>query len=242
MATLLFYKSPVLLNREEHKSLQYQASSDFSFSQNVNSVPVTGVEFFEASRDFPVLFSKDNNGDYFPLALLSLTEDSHPLCAESGDWGERYVPAFIRRYPFALTDDKNVCLDESAPHFNDENGLPLFTEEGETSETLNSVISFLDQFDQQHAQTVNFCSSAKDNDLFEPFNMQVMITKDQPLRLDGLFVLNEEQLNKLPKTEVNKWFKNGWLAWSYAHLHSLGSLKRMVSRHTKSVLEAAEAT
>lgn len=240
MPTLLFYNDPLLLNREEHKSLHYQASSDFGFTKEVNSVPLTGIEFFEASRDFPVLFSCDDNGDYFPLVLLSLTANSHPLCSDSGDWGELYVPAFIRRYPFALTEDKNVCLDKSAPHFSETEGKALFSEDGSPSETLDAVITFLDQFDQQHAQTVQFCASAKEHDLFEPFNMQLMVAKDQPLRLDGLFTIKEEQLNKLPKTEVNKWFKNGWLAWSYAHLHSLGALRRMLNRHTKSVLETSE--
>jgi hypothetical protein len=97
MSSLLFYSEPAALNRDQHKDLRFTASSDFGFSSSVNSVPMTGIEFFEASRDMPVLFSKDEQGNYFPLALLSLMNDGHNFLKEEGKWDDCYVPAFIRR-------------------------------------------------------------------------------------------------------------------------------------------------
>jgi hypothetical protein len=223
MNSLLFYQKPVRLNREEHNLLKFQSSNAYGFAESVNSVPLNGIEFFQTSRHLPVLFSCDASGDYFPIALLSLHDKQHFLGNPEGEWGEVYVPAFIRRYPFAMSDDQTVCFDQSAPHF-DEAGESLFTEDGEQSDTLNRVIEFLVSFDQAHQQTRAFCEAAKEQNLFKPFNIQVMVKANEPLRLNGLFVINEEVFSGLPKTVVNKWFKSGWVAWVYAHLHSLATL------------------
>ncbi|PJE78156.1 hypothetical protein CI610_02916 [invertebrate metagenome] len=242
MATLLFYKKPALLNRELHKTLRFKASSDYSFTEHINSVPLTGIEFFEASRDMPVLFSKDEKGDFLPLALLSLLKDGHRQLGESGSWTDTYVPAFVRRYPFALTDDGNVCLDEEAPHFSHKEGELLFNEEGNNSETLTAIVNFLNHYDQQYKNTRAFCAACKEQALFTPFNLQVMLGKKKPLRLEGLFAIDEKKLTVLPEDKVSGWFRSGWLAWSYAHLHSLGALNRLVKRQRQESPSEEEIT
>ncbi|NRB41649.1 MAG: SapC family protein [Pseudomonadales bacterium] len=241
MSTLLFYKEPVALNREQHKAIKFTAQKDYGFTKDTNSVPLTGIEFFEASRDYPVLFSKDDNGEYFPLALLSLLDGDHHLVDDKGQWDDIYIPAFIRRYPFALTDEGTVCFDAKAPHFESDDGKALFNEEGENSEALSNAINFLNHFDAQHKHTRAFCEAAKESDLFKAFNVQVMVEKDKPLRLEGLYIIDEEKLGQLSEDQVNNWFKQGWLAWSYAHMHSLGAIRRLVKRQQNDVEDNSAA-
>lgn len=230
MAELLFYNEPAFLNREVHKTLRFKASADYSFTEDVNSVPLTGIEFFEASRDMPVLFSRDNQGDFFPLALLSLMDKGHKHLGKAGSWSESYIPAFIRRYPFALTDEGTVCFDQQANQLANEEGEALFSESGENTDTLNNIIQFLNDYDQQYKHTINYCKELKELDLLSPFNFQVLIEKDKPLRLEGLFAIDEKKLSSIPEDKVKVWFDSGWLAWTYAHLHSLGALNRLVKR------------
>ena len=240
MAELLFYQEPAFLNREVHKELKFTASTDYGFSSDVNSVPLTGIEFFEASRDMPVLFSKDKDGKYFPLALLSLMAQGHKQLRESGVWEDSYIPAFVRRYPFALTDEGTVCFDKDAKNFDQEKGEQLFDDKGENSETLNNIIQFLNNYDQQYKATRNYCDECSEKELFKPFNLQIMLDKDNPLRLEGLFILDEEKLNKLEDEVVTKWFRAVWLAWSYAHLHSLGALNRLVKKQQEAPVQSTE--
>src|SRR5688572_13540259 len=105
MATLLIYQEPVALDRKHHQNLRLKKPENIDFAKDLNSVPVAGVEFFEASRDLPVLFVQDTDGAFFPIALLSLQLKGHNL---GDDWGGIYMPAFIRRYPFALADGKVI--------------------------------------------------------------------------------------------------------------------------------------
>jgi len=240
MTTLLFYQEPTALNREQSKDLRFTPSTDFSFAKEVNSVPLTGIEFFEASRDLPVLFSRDEAGNYYPLALLSLANDGHFLNDEGGAWGDVYIPAFIRRYPFALSEDATVCFDNKAPHFASDEGEALFNEDGENTEALNSIVNFLNRYDAQNKVTHDYCAECAEQDLFKAFNIQVMLEKNKPLRLEGLFAIDEQKLNQLPEEKVGEWFKKGWLAWSYAHMHSLGALRRLVKRQQQSA-DASES-
>ncbi|BCE02883.1 SapC family protein [Marinicellulosiphila megalodicopiae] len=235
MSSLNFYSEPTALNREEHKDLAFTVSNDFSFTSKINSVPVTGIEFFEASRDMPILFSKDEKGNYFPIALLSLMNESHNFLEEDGSWSEAYQPAFIRRYPFVLTDEGTVCFDAKAAHFTaeaNESTQTLFDEKGENTKALNNAIQFLNAFNEQHKQTTEFCEQAKQLDIFKPLNIKVNIEKSGPLALNGMFCIDEKKLGELSEEVVIKWFKSGWIAWSYAHLHSIGALKRLLKRQS----------
>lgn len=242
MSELLFYREPVALNRENHRNLKFSARAEYEFSREVNSVPLTGIEFFEASRDMPVLFSRSESGTYFPLALLSLRNNSHSLVGESGDWQGNYVPAFIRRYPFAMTDNQTVCFDQASEQFSEDSGEPLFDEQGENTKTLNNVLQFLNNFDGAFKQTRDFCEQVASADLFKPFDIQVMAGDGKPIRLEGLHIIDEAKLQEAEQDQVLAWFKSGQLAWIYAHLHSLGALKQLIKRQAENaaVAEAKE--
>ena len=242
MSELLFYREPVALNRENHRNLKFSTRAEYEFSREVNSVPLTGIEFFEASRDMPVLFSCSESGAYFPLALLSLRNNSHALVAEDGNWRGNYVPAFIRRYPFAMTDNQTVCFDQASEQFSEEEGEPLFDEKGENTKTLNNVLQFLNNYDASYKRTREFCEQVAAAQLFKPFNIQVMAGDGKPVRLEGLHIIDETKLLEVDEEQVHKWFKSGELAWIYAHLHSLGALKQLSKRQAENtaVAEAKE--
>ena len=232
MAELLFYKKPVVLNRDAHRKLRFKPVIDFSFSKDVNSVPLLAVEFFEASRDLPVLFSKDDKGQYFPIVLMSMRNDGHDLVGAKGVWLGQYTPAFVRRYPFALTDNKDLCFDSEYKGLSEKGkGDLLFDEdEGKNTEQLDKVIAFLQNFDAEHARTRDFCAAVAEKDLFKPFVLQVMTPDNKPLRMEGLHIVDEQKMNALEDAEVTDWFRKGYLAWAYGHLHSLGAIKRLAEQ------------
>lgn len=235
MATLLFYDDPVCLDRETHQTLHYSPTTDYSFTRHTNAVPLTGAEFFEASRDFPIFFNCGDDGDYFPIALLSLLHKEHRQINSQGNWTDSYIPAFIRQYPFALTDEGTVCFDQTSRQLDSVgiNGEPLFNDDGETSETLSNIIQFLNSYSQHHKLTKEFSLALKELDLLAPYNLQVAFDETQPLQVTGLHVIDEKKLASLPKDKVNEWFQSGWLAWIYAHIHSISAVKRLIRRQTK---------
>lgn len=233
--SFMFYKKPVSLNRETHRDLCYQPQHDYRFSLEVNSVPLVGDEFFQASRDFSVFFKRDDDGKYFPLALMSLRNNGHDLVNDSGNWTGIYVPAFLRRYPFALTDNGNVCIDENSPALSREEGEPLFDENGNNSASLDRVVGFLKQYEAESLRTGDFCEALSEKMMFKPFNVQITPQEHSPVRLEGLFVIDEAVFSRLEGDLLQDWFRKGWVAWIYAHLHSIGTLGQLSNRLIASV-------
>jgi len=228
MAELMFYQNPTVLSREQHKDLKYRPLTDFSFSNCTNSVPVLGAEFMEASRDLPIFFSEKGQDIGFPMALLSLQRNTHNLLEDTGAWKQVYAPAFIRRYPFVLTNEKNVCFDADSPAF-DGTGLPLFDEEGKNTKLLEGIVRFLQHFDMEMDNTQTFCRALEEHNLLQQFQGQVVTTDGRPVRLDNLRIVNEQAFVALDDSIIIDWFRKGWVAWIYAHLHSIGALQRVAT-------------
>lgn len=234
---MMFYKKPVTLNRDTHRKLRYQAQRDYRFSQEVNSVPLVGDEFFQASRDLSVLFKRDSDGKYFPLALMSLRNNGHDLVSEEGNWTGIYVPAFLRRYPFALTSSGHVCIDEKSTAFGLDEGQALFDKKGSNSEVLLSIVAFLKQYESESDRTSDFCEALSEKMMFKPFNVQITAREQSPVRLDGLFVIDEAVFSRLEGNLLQEWFQKGWVAWIYAHLHSIGTLSQLSDRLNPSAMQ-----
>lgn len=230
MTELLFYKKPVPLDRNKHRALKFKASANYSFASHVNTVPLSGPEFFQCSRNHPVMFVKTAAGGFLPAALLSFDSQMHRL---SDTWDGVYVPTFIKRYPFALAENKDIIMiDESASHFS-EDGERLFDDSGEPTPVFHSIIKYLDELNLAHSLTLDYTKALKAKGLLSPCK-HVIKMPDREIKLDNFYVVSERELHEsLTKDEVADWFLKGWLAWTYAHIHSIGSISEIIKRMTK---------
>lgn len=228
MAALLFYQTPTLLDKHVHKDLKFKKINDFDFASEVNSVPVAAQEFFQCGRNHPILFSKNEREEYIPIALLSLLNKGHHL---GKDWGDVYVPSFIQRYPFALEEKQGmVMIDKDAPHFQQNDGERLLSDAGEPSETLNKILQMLQTLDRAYALTKDFTKAVADKGLFKPCKHTIKFS-DREIKFGHLYAIEESEFNKaLSSEEIVTWFKNGWIAWSYAHINSISAMTELVKR------------
>lgn len=238
MAALMFYQEPIALDRQAHQDLRLKRQDTLDFARDANAVPAAGVEFFEASRDFPVVFGKDKEENFVPLILLSLREKGHPL---GRTWDNVYMPMFVRRYPFAMSSEGSIIIDRQAPHLREDEGDRLFTEEGENTEVLDTIVRFLGYVDKTIKLTQEFSNACAEKDLFKPFDARVEIEEGKPISLKSFFVIDENKAAELSDEEVAQWFHKGWLPWMYAHLHSLTALHRMVRREREANTAANES-
>ena len=154
--TMLIYQKVAPLNKKSHANWGIKNSNTFSFARDINSVPLTAVEFPAASLEFSIVFAKSEDG-LVPIAVMGVRHKENLYVDEAGKWQARYIPAFIRRYPFVFStsDDGNtltLCLDEDYEGCSpDGEGDRLFTETGENSPYLDKVVDFLKEYQAQHA-------------------------------------------------------------------------------------------
>ena len=128
MTTLQIYQDAVTLDRERHRHLKIKGQNHALFAATMHAVPLVAVEFAPAVREYAVVFARgaaqgDQPGELLCYALTGLHEGQNLFVDAAGQWNARYVPAFIRRYPFVFShsgDGKTLtlCIVESHPGVN----------------------------------------------------------------------------------------------------------------------------
>lgn len=236
MATLLFYEKPVPLNAEIHLKARVGAiGGDFSFAANTNSIPLAAVEFVDSAREYPIAFTGRDGGPMFPIALMGVRHNENLFVTQEKGWDGRYIPAFVRRYPFVLAekqdaDDFNVYIDEAYAGFGAPDGERLFTDAGEHTPLLKQALEFLSNYQGEIARTRLFVERLLSLDLLIPRVLEVVRSNEAPIVLQGFSVVDEQRLVTLGDADLLALARDGYLPLIYAHLGSLGNVARLSER------------
>jgi len=236
MATLLFYERPVPLNVDVHlKTRLGSLGANAGFAANTNSIPLAAVEFVDTAREYPIAFAGQEGGALFPIALVGVRQNENLFVTADNRWDGRYIPAFVRRYPFVLAekqgaDDFNVYLDEAYSGFDAADGERLFTDQGEHTPLLKQALEFLSTYQGEITRTRQFVDRLKSLDLLIPRVLEVVRNNEPPLVLQGFSVVDEQRLADLADADLLALAKDGYLALIYAHLGSLGNVARLSER------------
>ncbi|MBJ7264155.1 MAG: SapC family protein [Burkholderiaceae bacterium] len=237
MPTMIFYDKPIALNRYRHRDLKLDKPSNgrFEFARHTNSVLLAATELAEAGRDYPVVFVGKDSSEFTLAALVGLRDQENVFVDETGQWQVgRYLPAFVRRYPFVLAEgedgsDLTVCVDESYSGLTKKKtGQALFDADGKETQVLRTAIDFLQLFHLEMHRTRAFAARLAKLELLLPKTVRIERAGKQEV-LDGLFVVDEERLVKLPDAELLALIREGFMPWIYAHLLSLGNLERLAA-------------
>lgn len=232
MSQMMFYERVVALNDQTHAQLKVRPASSFAYAARTNSVPLLASEFFDAAREYPIVFARSESG-LVPAALLGLREGENLYVERDGKWDARYVPAFVRRYPFVpgkgAQGELLVCIDEASPCFDSEQGEALFVA-GKPGAPLEHAMKFLTEFHQAAAATELLGSRLQELGLMRQADSLAQLKDGTQFRLNGLNVVDETKLRALDRDTVQELFANGSLAVIYAHLMSLGNLGALVDR------------
>jgi len=236
MKQLLIYDRPIVLNRTQHRQLRIRASlPDFRFASTLNSVPLTAPEFADAARHYPIVFAGEPAAATMPVALLGLAQEQNLFVGPDGAWaGETYIPAFLRRYPFAVANAEadgglSVCVDQSFVCDGDE-GVRLFDEKGADTPVLSGAMRFLADYQQATERTQAFMQSLRDSCLLVAKTVQIERPGHKPRNLQGFCVVDEARLQKLSGRALQKLSQSGALGLLYVHLMSLSNVQRLYAR------------
>ncbi|MCC7083200.1 MAG: SapC family protein [Burkholderiales bacterium] len=239
-AQLLIYESAVPVSRARHENLSVQVGEDYLFTRNVNSVPLTAVEFPHAAPEYAVVFAGNENA-VMPAVILGLRNDENLYLSDKGAWQAKYIPAFVRRYPFVFSsrdDGKTftLCIDERFAGFNREGkGQRLFGDDGKATSYTENVLKFLQEYQAQFQRTQAFCRKLKEHDLLEPMQAQMTTQQGQRLALSGFMAVNRDRLKKLPAEVLAQLAATDELELIYLHLQSMRNFNQMRERLTASV-------
>ncbi|SMP07414.1 SapC protein [Desulfurobacterium pacificum] len=230
----MLYKDVEVLNSKKHKGFKLKEVKSFEEFKPLNSCVALVSEFREACKFYPIVFMNTPEG-FMPVFLLGV--ERNVFIDENGRWTkDYYIPAFVRRFPFILVEDKNSGNGGERKLFvgvdrrflvKDGEGKELFNEEGKETEFLKSAARFLSAYDKDYQLTVEFASELQRLNLLQGMEATVKKGNDKTVVIKNLFVVDEVRLSKLNKEQVFDLFKKGFMGAVYAHLISLANFSKL---------------
>lgn len=232
---LLIYETAVPLAPARHTGQSVEVGRSFAFSASVNAVPLMAVEIARAADEYAVVFTGVGD-DVMPAVVLGVKGDQNLYLGPEGRWTAKYVPAFIRRYPFVFASSADgktltLCIDEAYPGLNkDGRGERLFAPGGSPTPYVERVLSFLKEYQAQFVLTQAFGRRLHELGLLEPMQAQVSTPAGAKLSLSGFMVVNRQRLSELAPEQLHSLAQTDGLELLYLHLYSMRNFNEVKDR------------
>ena len=246
------YGNLVPLDREAHKNLRLNTGLPVvPRVTEQNSLFLAVVEFAEACKEYPIVFVRvgDMPSDgkpqaIAPLAVLGLKPGSN-LFVKDDKWTGNYVPAFLRRYPFAMAriqedaDTVAVCYDSEWAGFSESEGTSLFAADGQPTEFLLNAKNFLESFEQEAERTRAMCQQLAELDLLQDMRFEATLPNGEKLDVEGFLAVDEKKLSELSDDKVGPMHRSGLLSLIEMHRVSMGNMTRLANQYGQPVASSA---
>ncbi len=233
---LLIYQNAEPVSAEAHRDISIRSGESWAFASYLNSVPLVAAEFERAGAEMPVVFAGEGD-DLTPVGLLGLEAGENLFLAADGSWRGRYVPAFLRRYPFVFAasgengETLTLCVDADYEGVNrDGRGERLFDAEGNRTQYLDRMLQFTSDYQAQHQLTRAFCKRLNELAILEPAVATVNLADGRQMTLRGFQRVNPEKLRGLTDEQVTELFRTDMLGLIHFHLASLGQMNVLLER------------
>ena len=234
----LIYETAVPVSSGRHAKASVEAGQDYGYTRHVNSVPLTAVEFAMASAEYAIVFAVTGD-EVLPVAILGARKNENLYLAADGAWQAKYIPAFIRRYPFVFSANADnetftLCVDEAFPGLNYlGRGQPLFSD-GKPTPYVDNVLKFLQEYRIQFTRTQAYCAKLKQLGLLEPMQAQFTTTSGEKMSLTGFMVISRDKLKALAGEQLAELAKTDELELIYLHLQSMRNFNELKDRLVQS--------
>jgi hypothetical protein len=232
---LLIYETAVPVSSGRHAKCSIEAGKGFAFTRKVNSVPLMAVEFPQATPEYAVVFAQ-NGEDVVPVVILGARQSENLYLTEDDAWRAKYVPAFIRRYPFVFSasdDGKTftLCVDEAFQGLNYQGrGEALFQADGKHSPYVDGVLKFLQEYRTQFLRTQAFCKKLKELNLLEPMQAEFTLGSGEKMSLTGFQAVDRKRLKALSGEVLAQLAATDELELIYLHLQSMRNFSEVKDR------------
>ena len=221
------------LTAQRHSGLRVREAG-YGFASSISAIPLAAEEFAIASRQFPIVFTAQP--PHMPVAIVSLTTDSNMHVKADGQWADgKYVPAYLRRFPFFLvrvaegSDELALCIDPGAPQLSLNEGEPLFGADGKATPMLDRAFTFCRSLEVAMQKTRTMTEALVGLNLLQPAAVQFE-QFGKPTKIDGFHAIQREAFAALSPDQLAGLRDNGQLELIYAHLLSIGGLPELAAQ------------
>jgi hypothetical protein len=226
----------VLLDSRSHRKLRVHAHAAAHYGDNQRFVAVVVSEFPALAMHYPILFSKDaDTGQFYCGAMLGFDAGEN-LFLDEHRTSRTYRPLNLQRGPF-LTSGSDLAIDLDHPRVAPSGDQQVFTEAGEPSTYLQSIMGLMRDLRPGLERTRIFIDTLLRLRLIEPMTISARFDDGTDREFTGLYTVNRDQLKELADAAVLDLFRRGYLQLIYLMLASLDQISALAERKNRSFLD-----
>jgi hypothetical protein len=226
----------VLLNNVDHKDLRVITTRSAQYGDDVMYAVTFPAEFRNIQAHYPIVFRKNAQGQFEPIALMGFQERQNLFLTSRG-WDASYIPLTIERLPFLIgfSADKQPMMhvDLDSPRISRTEGEPVFRAHGGNTEFLERMSSVLLAIHQGIAAVQPFVAALVEHNLLESFVLDVQLANGSENRLAGFYAINEERLQNLSGEVLERFNRTGYLQAIHMAIASLSQFRALIERMNK---------
>jgi hypothetical protein len=227
----------VPLDKETHRSLKVDGRPSAAYGDDRHFVQVNANEFAQLVVHYPLFFSKNSNtGEFYAGVMLGFKENEN-LFLKEWELREFYRPLALQRGPF-YAQGPTLAIDLDHPRVRAEGGKPLFTEYGQPTRYLQSIIWAFQDLMPGMEMTRRFMARLVELNLIEPVDIEVEFEDGSNHKCTGLYTVNQETLSRLPDPVVVELFRRGHLRLMDYMIASLKQFPLLAQKKNGRLLEA----
>ena len=230
------FKNTTGLKADEHQDLKVFESNDYSYAKGELMAPIVFSEMADVAREYPIIFPTNNS--QLPYALMGLEPNQNAYVRDDGQWMATYIPGYIRRYPFALSEmpasegQKQgdvrfaIMVDMDAPHLKNPNGHPVFTPDGKMTPHMQERVKLLESMQKALETTKRMVKVLEDSELLVERVIKIQRQGQEPYQMKGLRIVDEKALNQMDGNAFLALRDKGVLPLIYSHLLSWANFRQ----------------
>lgn len=237
-----------LLNNVDHKDVRIITERSAKYGDNVNFVMTFPFEFRSVQAFYPILFHRDAQGEFYPVALFGFESGENLFLDETG-WRARYVPAMIRRQPFLIGFEPDtrqggerrrmLSLDLDSPRVGKERGEPLFEPLGGRTPFLEEMATLLETLYHGAELNKKFVAALQGHALIESVTFDIALDDGSRNQLLGFYAIDEEKVRGLSDEALGELSRNGFLMPLFMMLASTMNMRTLVDLKNARLKRAA---
>ena len=218
----------VELSRGEHGGLRISSDLAEASASTQHLIPLVATEFRKAATQYPIVFAKHPETGRFNSYVLNGLGLNENLFWTGTELDVTYVPLNVRRQPFYVGSENALCIDLDSPCVNPSGKKALVEADGSDSAYLKEMLSVLRDLMTGREATEAFIANLLSLDLLTPILLDIRLDDGTPLRLEGLYSLDEDRFRALDERDIIQLRKNGHLDLIYAVMMANGQIFRLI--------------
>ena len=218
----------VELSRSEHGGLRISSDLAEASASTQHLIPLVATEFRKAATQYPVVFAKHPETGRFNSYVLNGLGLNENLFWTGTELDVTYVPLNVRRQPFYVGTENALCIDLDSPCVDASGTKALVETDGSDSAYLKEILTILGDLMAGREVTEQFITALLSLDLLAPILLDIRLDDGTPLRLEGLYGIDEQRLRQLEERDFLQLRKSGHLDLIYAVIMANGQIFRLI--------------